>query len=101
MKPKAEPEPPLAQPIADQAAPLSKKPAQTNTRPSRIKTKHVGGYFDPAVSKQLRSIALDEDTSVQALVAEALDMLFHARRKPPIAQKAKAWWGSHVQEFTP
>lgn len=58
-----------------------------HARPSRKSTKHVGGYFDPAVSKQLRQIAVDEDSSVQALLGEALDMLFQSRRKPMIASK--------------
>ena len=56
-------------------------------RPSRKGVKHVGGYFQPQVSKQLRQIALDEDSSVQDLLAEALDMLFHSRQKPTIARK--------------
>ena len=58
-----------------------------HTRPSRMKAKHIGGYFDPEVSKQLRQIALDEDSSVQDLLAEAIDMLFHSRRRPTIARK--------------
>lgn len=60
---------------------------KSHDRPSRESTKHIGGYYDPAVSKQLRSIALDEDSSVQQLLAEAMDMLFHSRKKPTIAQK--------------
>ncbi len=59
-----------------------------HARPSRKSTKHVGGYFDPAVSKQLREIALDEDSSLQALLGEAIDMLFQSRRKPTIASKS-------------
>jgi hypothetical protein len=58
-----------------------------HARPSRKSTKHIGGYFDPAVSKQLREIALQEDSSVQALLGEAIDMLFQSRRKPMIAAK--------------
>jgi hypothetical protein len=57
-------------------------------RPSRQGVKHIGGYFDPVVSKQLRTIAIEEDSSVQALLAEALDMLFQSRGKPMIAKKA-------------
>lgn len=62
-------------------------PASPHARPSRQQTKHVGGYFDPAVSKQLREIAVQEDSSLQSLLAEAIDMLFQSRRKPTIAQK--------------
>lgn len=64
-------------------------PASVHARPSRKSTKHVGGYFDPAVSRQLREIALAEDSSVQALLGEAIDMLFQSRRKPTIAARPK------------
>ena len=77
LKPVVPAEP--SQPAAE-AAPVS-----SHARPSRKSTKHVGGYFDPAVSKQLREIALHEDSSVQVLLGEAIDMLFQSRRKPTIA----------------
>ena len=48
--------------------------------------KHIGGYFTPEVSRQLRMIAASEDTSIQNLLAESLDMLFHSRQMPMIAQ---------------
>ena len=60
-----------------------------HARSSRKGVKHVGGYFEPQVSKQLRQIALDEDSSVQDLLAEAIDMLFHSRQKPTIARKSE------------
>lgn len=69
---------------AAEAEPTS-PPTSPHARPSRKQAKHVGGYFDPAVSKQLREIALHEDSSVQALLGEAIDMLFQSRRKPTIA----------------
>ena len=47
--------------------------------------RHIGGYFDPAVARQVKALAAEEDTTVQELVAEALDMLFQARGKAPIA----------------
>ena len=61
--------------------------ANPHERPSRKGTKHVGGHFPPEVSKQLRKIALDEDSSVQKLLAEAIDMVFHSRKLPTIATK--------------
>ena len=67
--------------------PAAPPTANSSARPSRKNTKHIGGYFDPAVSKQLRVIAAEEDTSVQALLAEGIDMIFQARRKPTIAKK--------------
>ncbi|WP_417729496.1 ribbon-helix-helix domain-containing protein [Roseovarius sp.] len=72
-------------------APEASEPAQASkhARPSRKSTKHIGGYFDPMVSRQLREIALAEDSSVQALLGEAIDMLFQSRRKPTIASKPR------------
>ena len=54
---------------------------------SRKGAKHVGGYFAPDVSRQLRQISLDESTSVQALLEVSLDMLFKSRGKPMIAAR--------------
>lgn len=51
------------------------------TPPPRSDRKHIGGYFDPAVSKQLRMLAVEEDSSVQRLLEEAIDLLFQARGK--------------------
>jgi len=45
----------------------------------------ISGHFDPAVSRQLKQLALDEETTVQALLAEALNALFEKYGKPPIA----------------
>lgn len=57
------------------------QPVQASRNPAngRGGLKHVGGYFDPAVSKRLRQMAFDEDTTVQDLLAEALEMLFRSR----------------------
>ena len=90
LKPKAQPVPVAAEASSPESGPASPHARSPHARPSRKSTKHVGGYFDPAVSKQLREIALAEDSSVQALLAEAIDMVFQSRRKPLIAQRPKA-----------
>ena len=46
---------------------------------SRASLKHIGGYFDPRTSTQLRHLAVTENRSVQALLAEAIDLLFQDR----------------------
>jgi hypothetical protein len=53
--------------------------------PSRQGKKIISGHFDPAVSKQLKLLALEHDSTVQALLAEALDLLFVQYGKAPIA----------------
>ncbi len=50
----------------------------------------VQALFDPSVSKQLKQLALDEDSTVRQLLGEALDLLFQARGKPLIAQAPKS-----------
>jgi hypothetical protein len=57
---------------------------------AREGAKHIGGYFAPEVSKQLRSLAVAEDTTVQDLLAEALNMLFQSRHLPTIAAVSKS-----------
>jgi hypothetical protein len=54
-------------------------------RPSRDGTRAITAHADPAVSRQLKQLALDEDTNVQALVHEALNLLFERYGKPQIA----------------
>lgn len=51
----------------------------------RLGKKVIAGHFDPAVSKQLKQIALDQDTTVQNLLAEALNDLFEKYTKRQIA----------------
>ena len=70
---------------AMKGGPVDGAPASRATISSRG-AKHIGGYFAPEVSRQLRIIAANEDTSIQNLLAESLDMLFHSRQMPEIAQ---------------
>jgi len=52
---------------------------------SRHGLKVVSGHFDPAVSRQFKHLALERDTTVQALLAEALNDLFIKYKRNPIA----------------
>lgn len=53
--------------------------------PSRAGKKIVSGHFDPAVTRQLKQLALDQEATVQALLAEALNDLFAKHGKQRIA----------------
>lgn len=53
--------------------------------PSRQGKKTIAGHFDPAVSRQLRALGLEQDRTVQDLLSEALNGLFEKHGKPPIA----------------
>lgn len=50
-------------------------PATTPAQRSRIGTVWVGGYFDSAVGRSLKMLALQEGTTVQALLGKALNDL--------------------------
>jgi hypothetical protein len=48
--------------------------------PSRTGKRVLSVYLDPIAWKQLRQIALDADTSMQALGEEAVNLLFQKHR---------------------
>jgi len=85
---KAAPEP-QEPPKARDKAIAAKRPANESTaarKPGRADTKLIGGHFAPEVSTQLRIIAAEEGTTIQSLLAEALDDLFTKKGKARIAQ---------------
>ena len=56
------------------------------TQPGRAGKVSVAGYFAPAVRRQLRRLAADADTTIQALLAEALNDLFAKHGLAEIAE---------------
>jgi hypothetical protein len=73
--------------ISAQAEPV-KLPRTRTLRavaPSREGKKPVTGFFSPETSRQLKKLALDQDKTLQELVGEALNDLFHKYDLPPIA----------------
>jgi hypothetical protein len=78
-------------PVSRGAAPKANPEAETDQKPSsivyaRVGKRLIGGHFDKSVSRQLREMAAREDSTVQALLAEAMNMLFAARQLPQIAE---------------
>ena len=68
------------------AEPPHKYPHKSSQPASRAGKKALIGYFNPAVSKQLKQMVLDHDrNSVQELLREALNDLFQKYKKPTIA----------------
>ena len=53
--------------------------------PGRAGKVSIAGFFEPAVRKQLRQLALDTGSTNQDLVAEALNDLFAKHGLPEIA----------------
>lgn len=54
--------------------------------PSRRGKVVISGYFDPAVRQQLAILAIKQNRSQAALMADALNMLFEQHSEPPIAR---------------
>ena len=61
---------------AIEAAVETEKTGQTKRPPSRAGKRVLSVYLDPLAWKQLRQLALDADTSTQALGEEAVNLLF-------------------------
>jgi hypothetical protein len=70
-------------PLVSQAAAKSEGPSIDRSPATREGRKVVAGHFDPAVSKQLKLLALEHDTNLQGLLAEAINDLFRKYRKGP------------------
>lgn len=66
--------------------PVDPEPVEkSQRRPSRQGKKLISGHFDKKVHFQLKTIALETDKSIQALLADSLNLLFERHNKEPIA----------------
>ena len=63
------------------AALQGRAPGRRPTAASRQGRRHVGAYVAPDVARQLRVIAAQEDSSTQALIEQAIEMLFRSRSR--------------------
>ena len=79
-----------ANPVMAEVQPVPTKqvnsgPWQTTQPPSRAGKRQVAAYFPAHVHKQLKLLMVENDTTVQNLLAEALNDLFAKYGKPEIA----------------
>ncbi|MFZ1431202.1 MAG: ribbon-helix-helix domain-containing protein [Geminicoccaceae bacterium] len=65
------------------AAPKPETPAFD--RPSRRNTRLIGGHFPPETARQLRILAAEEDTTIQALLEEAINLLLAKKARNRLA----------------
>ncbi|MCY4671754.1 MAG: hypothetical protein OXC29_27695 [Rhodococcus sp.] len=63
----------------------SSDPNNPHYRPGRDGKANITGYFQPPVKRQLRILAAEQDTTIQALLEEAINDLFAKHGKPEIA----------------
>jgi hypothetical protein len=54
---------------------------------SRVGKKIVSGYFAPIVPRTLKALALERDTTVQVLLAQAINDLFEKHGKQRLASE--------------
>lgn len=71
------------EPVSNTVEPVPEKKGRARKAKPK-ETVLVGGHFAPAVLKQLRIIAAEEGTTNQALLEEALDLLFVKKGKRKI-----------------
>lgn len=75
-----------AQLQAEKAAASRPAPA-AESRTGRAGKKAVIGYFSADVSKALGRMRIDEETTLQALLGEAIDLLMKSRGKHPFGER--------------
>ena len=75
--------------IAAKAAPAAApdSPSAPTKAKAREGKRAIVGYFSEDMSRQLRILGVEENTTVQALVGEAIDMLMRARGKHPFGER--------------
>lgn len=73
-----------ARPAAPTVESAALAPGRT---PARIGKKAVSGYFSPELSQALHILAVEQHTSLQALLGEALDDVLRKYGKHPFGER--------------
>ena len=76
-----------AKPVSgtEEAIGLPKTRAAVRGRQDRSDKRQIAGFFSPECAKQLRMLAAEQDTTVQELIRDGLNLMFQKHGKPPIA----------------
>ena len=76
-------------PVARASSPASEATDASGSLPrqaNRVGKVSIAGFFEPSVRRQLRRLALDTDTTAQALLGEALNDLFAKHGLPELVE---------------
>lgn len=82
---RAERQPPSTR-LSDPEPKTAAMPATTRAR-ARIGKRALGGYFSPDLVRALNIEATQRDTTVQAILGEALDLWFRENGKHPFGER--------------
>lgn len=58
---------------------------QHTEKTAKPKKRHIGGYFDEVVYRQLKIVGAEKGLTTQDILTEALNAFFRMHDKPPIA----------------
>jgi hypothetical protein len=74
--------------VTPEAASPIEAPAKAAGRPAaRQGKKAVSAYFSPEVSRALNMLAVEHETTLQALMGEAIDLLMRQYDKHPFGER--------------
>ena len=88
------PPPPVRSPLGKRAGAAPRPESAHYDRPSRRNTRLIGGHFPPETARQLRMLAAEEDTTIQALLEEAINLLLAKKARGGFSVQARS--GSKV-----
>ena len=65
--------------------PVDEQKTNGKAPPSRRGKRHISGYFEPEVLRQVKILCAEEEKTVNQVLADALNSLFVNKGKAPIA----------------
>jgi hypothetical protein len=80
---KAERQPPKAAPVPEQPV----RQASVTRAKAREGKRAIVGYFSPELSRTLNGAANDRDTTLQAILGEAIDLWLRENGKHPFGER--------------
>jgi len=76
------------QPPKKEIATPEPTPARTSTRAkARVGKRAVVGYFSPELARMLNVMATERDTTLQAILGEAIDLWLREQGKHPFGER--------------
>ena len=83
---KADREPPKAKPTAAVEA-VAEAPRKNTRAKARENKRAVVGYFSPELQRTLNIMATERDTTLQAILGEAIDLWLREKGKHPFGER--------------